>query len=327
MVFFENNGLWILKRLLNTGLLILIVAGLSGWVAAEEKITGGKAFDSPQKAIEALAGAVKKDDVQAIISIFGPEGKDIFLSGDPVADQSDRTRFLEDLKEGHRFEGKGPGKAILVLGNEEWPFPIPLVKQGNQWYFDVSAGKQEILDRRIGQNELNVINVMTTYVDAQNEYAAKDLDGDGVHAFASGLRSDPGKKNGLYWPAKEGEAMSPMGPLVADAVRRGYVRKNGNKSPYHGYYYGSIPGQGDHAYGGAYDYQTHGKMILGHALLAYPAKYGISGIMTFMVNQQGVLYEKDLGQETASLAAAITIFDPDKSWNETDIGMLSKPKN
>jgi len=327
MGFFENNGLWILKHLLNTGLLILTVAGLSGWVAAEEKLTGGEAFNSPQKAIEALAGAVKKDDVQAIISIFGPEGRDIFLSGDPVADRSDRIRFLEVLKEGHVIEGKGPGKAILVLGNEEWLFPIPLVKQGNQWYFDVSAGKQEILDRRIGQNELNVINVMTTYVDAQNEYAAKDLDGDGVHAFASGLRSDPGKKNGLYWPVKKGEAMSPMGPLVAEAVRRGYTRKGGKPFPYHGYYYGILLGQGDHAYGGAYDYQTHGKSILGHALLAYPAKYGVSGIMTFMVNQQGVLYEKDLGQDTASPAMAITKFDPDKSWNKTDIGVLFKPKN
>ena len=326
MVFFENKGLWILKRLLNAGLLILTVVGLSGWVAAEEKITGGEAFDSLQKAIKALAGAVKKDDVQAIISIFGPEGKDIFLSGDPVADQSDRIRFLEVFEEGHVLEGKGPGKAILVLGNEGWPFPIPLVKQGNQWHFDVSAGKQEILDRRIGQNELNVINVMTTYVDAQNEYAAKDLDGDGVRAFAARLKSDPGEKNGLYWPAKEGEAMSPMGPLVAEAVRRGYVRKDGKKSPYHGYYYGSILGQGDHAYGGAYDYQTHGKMILGYALLAYPAKYGVSGIMTFMVNQQGVLYEKDLGQDTESLAAAITKFDPDKSWAETDMGVLSESK-
>jgi hypothetical protein len=327
MVFCENNGFTILKRFLNTGLLILIIVGLSGWVAAEEKKGGGETFDSPQKAVEGLNSAVKKGDTQALISIFGPDVEDLVLSGDDVADRSDRARFLELFKERHGLERKGPEKVVLVLGDEEWPFPIPLVKQGNQWHFDVSAGKQEILDRRIGQNELDVINVMTTYVDAQNEYAAKDLDGDGVYAFAARLRSDPGKKNGLYWPATESEAMSPMGPLVAEAVRQGYTRKDGKPFPYHGYYYGILLGQGDHAYGGAYDYQTHGKMILGHALLAYPAKYGASGIMTFMVNQQGVLYEKDLGQDTASLAAAITKFDPDKSWNETDIGVLSEPKN
>ncbi len=325
MVFFENNGLWILKRLLNAGLLILGVVGLSGWVAAEEINTGGKAFDSPDKAVEALVNAVKKNDVQALISISGPEGKDIFQSGDPVADELDRARFLEIFGERHDLEGKGSEKVVLILGNGEWPFPLPLVKQKNRWYFDVSAGKQEILNRRIGQNELSVINVMTTYVDAQHEYAVKDLDGDGVRAFASKIKSDPGKKNGLYWPVKEGGTMSPMGPLVAEAVHKGYTKKSGTSSPYHGYYYKMLPAQGDHAYGGAYDYQTKGKMIFGHALLAYPAKYGVSGIMTFLVNQQGVLYEKDLGQGTASLAAAITKFDPDKSWDET-VGVLPESK-
>ena len=327
MVFCENNGLRILKCLLNVGLLMLMVVGLSGRVGAEETKDGGETFDSPQKAVEALIKRVKKGDAQTLISILGPDAKDLIYSGDDVADRSDRARVLTLFNERHSLEAKGPGEMVLILGNEKWPFPIPLVKEKNRWYFDVSAGKQEILDRRIGQNELNVINVMITYVDTQNEYAEKDLDGDGIRAFASRFRSDPGKKNGLYWPAKEGEAMSPMGPLVAEAVRQGYTRKDGNPSPYHGYYYGILLGQGDHAYGGAYDYQTHGKMILGHAMLAYPAKYGVSGIMTFMVNQQGVLYEKDLGQDTASLTAAITKFDPDKSWNETDIGVLSEPKN
>ncbi len=324
MVFFENNKFRILKRLLNAGLLILTLVGLSGWVSAEEKNTKGETFNSPQQAIEALVNAVKKDDVPALISIFGPDGKDLILSGDPVADQSDRASFLDIFKEGHGLEGKGPEKAFLVLGKEKWPFPIPLVKQGNQWRFDVSEGKQEILDRRIGQNELNVINVMTAYVDAQNEYVAKDLDGDGVRAFASRIRSDPGKKNGLYWPVKEGEPMSPMGPLVAEAVQGGYAPKEGKPIPYHGYYYKILLGQGKHAHGGAYDYRTCGKMILGHALLAYPAKYGVSGIMTFMVNQQGVLYEKDLGPD-AAVAAAIVKFDPDR-WDETDMGDVSEPK-
>jgi len=323
MVFCENNGLRILKCLLNMGLLMLMVVGLSGWGAAEEGKGKGKTFDSPDKAVEALVGALKKNEVQAIKAIFGPQGEKILFSGDPVADQSDRERFLELFKERHVLEGEGSDKEFLILGNEKWPFPIPLVKQENRWYFDASAGKQEILDRRIGQNELNVINVMITYVDTQNEYAEKDLDGDGIRAFASRLRSDPGQKNGLYWPVKEGEAMSPMGPLVAAAVQRGYTRKKGRLSPYHGYYYKVLHAQGAHANGGGYDYRVNGKMIFGYALLAYPAKYGVSGIMTFMVNQQGVIYEKDLGKDTASLVAEILKFDPDKSWHETDMGVVS----
>jgi len=323
MVFCENNGLRILKCLLNMGLFMLMVVGLSGWVAAEERKGKGEIFDSPDKAVEALVGAVKKNEVQAIISIFGPEGEKILFSGDPVADQSDRERFLALFKERHILAGKGSGKEFLILGNAQWPFPIPLVKQDNRWHFDVLVGKEELLDRRIGKNELDVINVMTTYVDAQNEYAEKDLDGNGIRAFASRLRSDPGKKNGLYWPVKEGEAMSPMGPLVAAAVQRGYTRKGGKLSPYHGYYYKSLLAQGAHANGGAYDYRVREKMILGYALLAYPAKYGVSGIMTFMVNQQGVIYEKDLGKDTPSLAAEILKFDPDKSWDETDMGVVS----
>ncbi len=321
MVFCENTGFWILKRLLGAGVFALVLVGLSGWAVAQEKRGMGETFDSPDKAVEALVSAVKKDDVQALIYVFGSDGKDILASGDKVADQSDRTRFIEMFKERHGFEEDGPEKVVLVLGNEEWPFPVPLVKRGNQWHFDALSGKQEILNRRIGRNELNVINVMNSYVDAQNEYAAKDFDGDGVHAFAAGVRSDPGKKNGLYWPAKKGEAVSPLGPLVAEAVSQGYTRESGKLTPYHGYYFKMLLGQGAHAYGGAYDYRVDGKMILGHALLAYPAKYGVSGIMTFMVNQQGVLYEKDLGADTASLAAAITKFDPDKSWSQTDTDM------
>jgi DUF2950 family protein len=325
MVFCENNGLRILKRLLNVGLLMLMVVGLSGWAAAEETKGGGEMFDSPDKAVEALIKGIKKGDTQALISIFGSDAKDLISSGDDIADRSDRARVLMLFEERHGLEKKGPGEMVLILGNEKWPFSIPLVKQGNRWYFDASAGKQEILDRRIGQNELNVINVLTTYVDAQNEYAVKDLDGDGVRAFAARLKSAQGKKNGLYWPVKEGETMSPMGPLVAEAVQRGYVPKGGNKSPYHGYYYKMLLGQGGHAHGGAYDYRTRGKMIFGHALLAYPAKYGVSGIMTFMVNQQGVIYEKDLGKDTPSPVTAITKFDPDKSWDETDMGDVSEP--
>jgi Protein of unknown function (DUF2950) len=325
MVFCENNGFRVLKYLLNAGLLMLMVVGLSGWVSAGETTGDGEMFDSPDKAVEALIKGVKKGDTQALISIFGTDAKDLVSSGDDIADRLDRERILALFQEHHGLEAKGSGEKILILGNEKWPFPIPLVKQGNRWHFDVSAGKQEILDRRIGQNELSVMNVMNTYVDAQNEYAVRDLNGDNVYAFASRLRSDPGTKNGLYWPAKEREAMSPMGPLVAEAVQQGYTPVDGKIKPYHGYYYKMLLGQGAHANGGAYDYRVHGKMILGHGLLAYPAKYGVSGIMTFMVNQQGVIYEKDFGQDTTTLAAAITTFDPDNSWNETDTG-VSQPK-
>lgn len=326
MVFCENNGFRFLKRLLNAGFAMLMVVGLSGGVSAEETTGGGRTFGSPGEAVEALVKGVKDGDAQALISIFGPDAKDLISSGDEVADRLDRERILSLFEEHHGFEAEGSGKMVLILGNEKWPFPVPLVKQESRWHFDVSEGKQEMLDRRIGQNELSVYNVMSTYVDAQNEYAEKDLNGDKVYAFSPRFRSDPGTKNGLYWPAKDREAMSPMGPLVAEAVRQGYTRKDGKKKPYHGYYYKMLFGQGAHANGGAYDYMVHGKMILGHGLLAYPAKYGVSGIMTFMVNQQGVIYEKDLGQDTASLAAEITKFDPDKSWNETDIGVLSEPK-
>ncbi|EFK10819.1 conserved hypothetical protein [delta proteobacterium NaphS2] len=306
--------------------ILLLIVGFSARVWAEEKKFKGKGFESPQQAVEVLIEAVKSNDGKGIIDILGTDSLDLVQSGDPVADRLDREKFVEVFGIHHGVQEEGPERVIIIIGEKEWPFPIPLEKQNDQWFFDVSAGKDELLSRRIGRNEIDVINVLNTYVDAQNDYAKKDLGGDGVHAFASCIRSDQGKRNGLFWPVKEGESMSPLGPLVAEAAAQGYGAKYPKSMPYHGYYFKVLRGQGKHAYGGAFDYQKQGKMVLGHALLAYPAKYGASGIMTFMVNQQGVIYEKDLGPNTPKLAKAITTFDPDQSWHETDLQVLTGVK-
>ena len=307
-----GNMVCFLKR---CGLFILLlVVGFSTRVWGEEEAVKAMAFDSPRQAMETLVRAVKSNDAEALIDIFGADSQDLVHSGDPVADRLDREKFLAAFYAHHSIQEQGPEKGIIILGEKAWPFPVPLVRQGEKWYFDASAGKEEILARRIGRNELNVIGVMNAYVDAQHAYAAKDPDGDGVHAFAPGLKSDKGKRNGLHWPVEEGEALSPLGPLVAQAVSQGDKAGGRKAVPYHGYCFKTLCGQGKHAHGGAFDYQKDGNWVLGHALLAYPANYGASGIMTFMVNQQGVIYEKDLGPDTPTLAAGITTFDPDESW-------------
>jgi len=203
-----------------------------------------------------------------------------------------------------------------VIGKDDWPFPIPLVKKGDSWFFDTEKGREEVLNRRIGQNELSTIQTMLAIVDAQREYAVKDLDGDGVPEYARKFMSDPGKKNGLYWETKEGEELSPLGPAAAQAREEGY-KKSGNKPiPFHGYYYRILESQGKNAAGGAYDYVVKGKMIGGFAVVAYPAKYGNSGVMTFLVNHDGVVYQKDLGKITAKTANAMKKFDPDSTWKK-----------
>ena len=220
----------------------------------------------------------------------------------------------------NKLEKETDSKMTLVVGEEEWPFPIPIVKKGESWLFDTKAGKEELLNRRIGRNELNTIQTCLAYVDAQREYAMKDRDGDGLLAYAQKFWSTKGKKDGLYWEAKEGEEQSPLGLGAARAVREGYTpRKPGDKpSPFHGYFYRILKAQGKNAPGGAYDYVVKGKMIGGFALVAYPAEYGASGVMTFIVNHDGVVYEKDLGAETAKIASAMTKFDPDQTWKKAE---------
>ena len=220
----------------------------------------------------------------------------------------------------NKLEKETDKKVTLVVGNQEWPFPIPIVKKGETWVFDTKAGNEELLNRRIGRNELNTIQTCLAIVDAQREYAMKDRDSDKLLEYAQKFWSTPGKKDGLYWEAKEGEAQSPLGPLAARAVEEGYDgRKPGDKPmPYHGYFYRILKAQGKNAPGGAYDYVVRGKMIGGFALVVFPAEYGASGIMTFIVNHDGVVYQKDLGKETGKIAKAMTKFDPDKTWKKVE---------
>ena len=205
---------------------------------------------------------------------------------------------------------------VLLVGKDDWPMPIPLVQRGGSWVFDVEQGREEILHRRIGKNELSTIQVVLAIVDAQQDYWRMDIDGDGVREYAQKFRSDPGKKNGLYWKAKAGEEQSPLGPLAAEAKVEGYKAASAGATPYHGYYYKIITAQGKNASGGAYRYLVKGKMIGGFAVIAAPAQYGNSGVMTFIVNHDGVVYEKDLGKNTIESAKKMNRFDPDKTWAE-----------
>jgi hypothetical protein len=244
-----------------------------------------------------------------------------------VRDKEGRESFLRDYEEKFSLEKKGDDAVILLVGKEDWPVPIPIVKKGSAWSFDTKAGKEELLNRRIGRNELHTIDVLRTYVGAQREYAEKDRDGDGVYPYAQKLWSTPGKKDGLYWKTGEGEEASPFGPFAARAAREGYTRKEKveKSSPYYGYYFRILKAQGKHAPGGAYDYVVKGNMILGFGLVAYPAEYGSSGVMTFIVNQEGVVYQKDLGKGTAKTAGAMKRYDPGPTWKKVEADPQDPP--
>jgi hypothetical protein len=294
---------------------VFVVLVISG--PAHAATVKQRTFASPEEAVKTLVEALKANDMKALEAIFGPGSRDLIWSGDPVADQSRRERFVSLYEQKYRLEITGD-KAVLNLGNEDWPFAIPIVKKEGLWYFDTKQGKEEILARRIGQDELGAIQVCLAYVDGQREYVLKDRDANGLLEYAQKFRSDPGKKNGLYWDVKAGEAQSPLGPLFAAAQEKGYSGKAaGDKPvPYYGYYYRILKGQGKDAPGGAYDYVVRGKMIGGFALVAYPAKYASSGVMTFIVNQDGVVYQKDLGKNTEKTALAMKLFNPDSTWKK-----------
>jgi hypothetical protein len=263
-----------------------------------------------------MVAAVKADDTKELLRIFGPGSKRIVLSGDPVEDKEGRQRFVKRYEEKHRLE-EASGRATLYTGNDEWPFPIPIAKVGGRWRFDAKAGREEILARRVGRNELNTVQVCLAYVDAQKEYAMeKGREGKGLLEYAQKFVSSPGTHDGLYWQTKEGEEQSPMGPLFASAKETGYGDEalGGEPAPYHGYFYRILTSQGKDTPGGARNYMVGDKMIGGFAMVAYPAKYGSSGVMTFIVNQDGVVYEKNLGRETRAAALAMDAFDPDKTW-------------
>jgi hypothetical protein len=290
---------------------MIIMAFVGSTSAASEQ----KAFATSEDAVNAFIKAVKEDNNKELLAIFGADANELIYSGDEVADRQRREAFIKAYDEQHKIEPEGD-KLVLVVGKNDWPFPIPLVKHAEQWVFDTAAGKEEILDRRIGENELYTIQVMLAIVDAQREYAMKDRDGDGLLEYAQKFMSDPGKKNGLYWETKEGEEPSPLGDLIAKAKREGYSKANSPEEPqpYHGYFYRILTAQGPNASGGVLDYIVNGKMIGGFAVIAYPADYGNSGVMTFIVNYDDVVYQKDLGEDTEKEAQAMKLFDPDKTW-------------
>ena len=273
---------------------------------------GDNTYASPEDAVNALVQALKAHDRAATLAVLGNVGEWI-SSGDKVADRATGDRFVAAYETKHAITREGD-IAKLVIGNDDFPFAFPIVKTGERWHFDTEAGKDEMLARRIGENELDAVKVLQAIVDAQREYSSKDRNGDGVLDYAQKFASSPGKHDGLYWPAKAGEPASPLGALVARAAGQGYAKGETGPRPFHGYYYRMLKGQGKNAESGAVDYVVKGRAIGGFAVVAYPAKYGNSGIMTFIVNQDGKVYQKDLGPKSAEHAGKMQRYDPDKTW-------------
>jgi Protein of unknown function (DUF2950) len=274
-----------------------------------------KVFASPDDASNALVEAAKSGDETALLAIFGPDSKEIIFSGDTVQDKNVADTFVTGYEAMHRWRKMPDGSQILLVGADNFSFPIPLKKnEGGQWYFDTAAGKDEILSRRIGRNELAIIDACGAIADAQAEYVSQVHNGETTKQYAMKFISDPGKQNGLYWESPEGQPKSPLGPLVAFATGEGYKAKENTPTAFHGYYFRMLKGQTDKAPGGAKTYVVDGKMAGGFAFIAYPAEYGNSGIMTFAINQDGVLLQKDLGKTTTEIATAMSEFDPDSGW-------------
>ena len=275
-------------------------------------------FATPADAAKALADAVRSNDVNALLAVVGPKSRSWLSSGDAVADKEGWEQFLLHYARQHSITETTDGKAFLLVGEDSWPFPAPLVKQSSGWVFDTAAGREEVLNRRVGRNELSAIQTLLAIVDAQREYAAGDLDGNGFNDYASRFVSTPDKRDGLFWPVAANEKLSPLGPLVGAAAREGYNRQRGEKKvPYHGYFFRMLGAQGKDAPGGAYNYEVNGRKIGGFAVVAYPAKYGSSGVMSFMVNHDGTVYQKNLGKNTEATVLKMRSFNPDSSWVKT----------
>jgi len=267
--------------------------------------------------VEALVKALRDHNEKELVALFGPGSEALISSGDKVDDRERSENFVRLYGEANRLEPAGDNKRIVHVGNNDWPFPIPLVKTDDRWRFDTKQGREEILNRRVGENELDTIQTCLAIVDAQREYAALDRDGDGLLAYAQKFYSTRGKTDGLYWEVKPGDKPSPMGPLVAKAQGEGYV--TGEKpAPYNGYFSRILTAQGKSAKGGAYSYLVKGKMVGGFAVVAYPATYAVSGVKTFIVNHDGVVYQKDLGPKTGKLAKNMKTYDPDKTWEKVE---------
>lgn len=292
----------------------LLIAALAASTSAGAAEPAQRSFATPDDAVTALVAAVKADNVQALRAVLG-NAKGKLSSGDKVADRAAANAFVAEYDARNSITVEGD-KAKLVIGKDDFPFAFPLVKSGDRWKFDTEAGVDELNARRIGENELFTINVLRAIVDAQRDYASEDRDGDGVVSYARRLISSKGKRDGLYWPTKPGDPPSPLGALVAQASGEGYGKdKSGEPRPFHGYYFRALKGQAKAGNSPAFDYVVRGRAIGGFAVVAWPAKYGSSGIMTFMVNQDGTVYEADLGPSTHAKAGAMTRFDPGKEWS------------
>jgi hypothetical protein len=300
----------------------MLVGRLSGVVLAScvaLNLAGGgtaladqERFAQPDAALQAFIGALGTGDPARLGGLFGPEHMDEILGDDPVAARADMAKVYADAERAAALRPAGADRMVVVVGREAWPFPVPLVRDADGWRFDAAAGAEEIADRRIGRNELAAIEVMRAYVDAQREYASEDHGGDGVLEYAQRIASTGDKRDGLYWPTAEGEAPSPFGPFVAEVGD--YLEGRQAGAPYHGYYFRVLTGQGPNAPGGAYGYVINGHMVAGFAMLAWPATYDDTGVMSFLVGPNGVVLEADLGPDTAERARAITTYDPGPSW-------------
>jgi hypothetical protein len=303
------------RSLLICALALFAVVMLMGTaLAAKSK---QKTFEKPEAAVEALVKALRDGSEKELLAIFGPGSETLISSGDKIDDRERRENFVRLYGEANRLEPAGDREVIVHVGKNDWPFPIPIVKAGESWRFDTKQGREEILNRRIGENELDAIQTCLAIVDSQREYAAVDRNGDGLLEYAQKFYSTRGKMDGLYWEVKPGEKPSPLGPLVAKAQGEGYM-PGGKPAPYNGYFFRILTAQGKSARGGAYSYLVKGKMVGGFAVVAYPATYAVSGVKTFIVNHEGVVYEKDLGLKTVKLAKSMKAYNPDKTWEKAE---------
>lgn len=303
-----------IEQMIVTVLLIAATFMFSVLSAAAQMSAGQRAFDSPESAAKALVAAARANDERALVEIFGVKHRDLVGTVDKTRDRENRTRFVEAADAYQVLRPEDEGKMTLVVGYEARPFPIPLVKQGSTWRFDTDAGREELLNRLIGANELEAIDTLRAYVDAQRQYASKPRDGTKVRQFARKIRSSPGKKDGLYWnadPAK-GEDLSPIGPLIRDGSGRE------PDDPYNGYHFKILTRQGSAAPAGRYNYVINGRMVAGFAMVAFPADYGKTGVKAFIVNHYGIVYERDLGPNTEKIAVAMAEYNPDLLWKEVE---------
>lgn len=297
--------------------LTCLLTGLMVLLAACTRSAPPQSFDSPEAAAQALVAAARTSQTPNLLAVLGQDAEPLVDSGDPVQDDNALQKFVSEFDAVHAFEEDGDDRNVLVVGADRWPFPFPIVRSGNTWRFDSTAGAEEIVNRRVGANELATIQSCLAFVDAQREYYSRNPEGAPLLHYAHRLLSETGKKNGLYWPTSGDEPQSPLGEGFAKARSEGYLKgEHPGDSAYHGYLFTLLTSQGPHATGGAYDYMTHGELLGGFALLAVPAEYGNSGVMTFIVSHDGIVYSRDLGPKTSELAAAIKSFDPDSGWKK-----------